>query len=541
MPTSTRARASAAGWLIAALVLVAAGWVAFAQPPETAEARVYVEGVVGRIDRINPLFAARGSPDADLATLVFAGLTRPGRDGLPEPDLAERWEITPDALTYTFTLREGLFWHDGAPVTAEDVAFTVRTVQAEDFRGPPELAAAWAGVTTAVVDERTVIFRLPARASSFLARAALGIVPRHLLEGLSANELFEAPFNRRPVGSGPFILEAVDGEGARLAPNPSYDRGPPRLAGIELRTYVDERALATALASGEVDAAMLPDAPSTELRAAVDARTDLEATLWPLSGYDVLYLNTQRDPFGDARVREAIARALDPTAINHDVYGGRGVPASTPISSFSWAWPPMIDPGVLGPMPDLAASLLDAAGWERVGDGVRVRDGTRLAVELATNADPGREAAAAVIASQLAQAGIEVSVEILPSAPLLGQRLEPRDFDMALFGWDEGIDPDPYGAWHTSQLVLPGRNFAGLTDPELDALLEVARGTLDLEERIDLYARFRTRFLALTPSVVLRFPALEYVQPAALVTTEPRLLVTPAARLLDARNWRYVE
>ncbi|MEZ4504033.1 MAG: peptide ABC transporter substrate-binding protein [Dehalococcoidia bacterium] len=536
-----RARASAIGWLLGALALVAAGWLAFAQPRDTAEARTYTEGVIGRIDRINPLFAERGTPDADLATLVFAGLTRPGRDGLPEPDLAERWEITPDALTYTFTLREGLFWHDGEPLTAQDVAFTVQAVQDEGFRGPADLAAAWTGVTTLVVDDRTVIFRLPARAASFLARAELGIVPRHLLEGLSPDELHEAAFNLRPVGSGPFRLDAVDATSARLSPNPSYYRGPPRLAGIELRTYLDEGALARALASGEIDATLLPDAPSLELSTAVAQRTDLQTSGWPLSGYDVLYLNTQRAPFEDVRVRNAVARALSPTMIEDDVYGGRGISSATPISPASWAWPQMGEPGTLGPKLAVASSLLEEAGWERAGQNVRVRDGTRLVVELATNPDPGREATARLIASQLAQAGIEVQVEVMPSAQLLGQRLEPRDFDMVLFGWDEGIDPDPYGAWHTSQLVPPGRNFSGITDPEIDALLEAARGTLDRLERTDLYGRFRVRFLELMPAVVLRFPSLDYVQPAALEVGEGRLLVTPAARLLDARDWRYVE
>ena len=522
-------------------MLIGAGWLVLVRPSPSAEARTYVEGVVGRFERISPLLARPSSPDADLVALLFGGLTRLGPDGTPQPDLAERWEVTPDALTYTFHLRAQVFWHDGEPVTAHDVAFTVAMAQTEGFRGPPALAAAWSGVTTLVVDDRTIVMRLPSPNSAFLARASLGIVPRHLLEGLSPEQLLSASFNLEPVGSGPFQLEALSLDRARLVANPSYQRGPPGLAAIELRVFGDEARLAAALARGDVDAALLPDSPAPLLAAALGERDDLEAGRWSVSGYDVLYLNNQRAPLDDARVRGALPFALDLSAIQEAVYGGRGILAEGPIPPTSWAWPQLAEPGARARDLEAAAALLDEAGWSRVGDATRTRGGTRLTLELATNADPAREAMAALVAAQLADVGIDVAVVTMPSVQLLSQRLEPRDYELAIFGWDVGLDPDPYGAWHTSQLVPPGRNFAGFTDPEADALLEAARATLDTAERMEFYGRFTQRFLQLTPAVVLRFPAREYAQPRALRVQERGLLVTPAARFGGAFEWRYVE
>jgi peptide/nickel transport system substrate-binding protein len=538
---SARVRAASLAWLIAALVLLGAGWIAFARPSPSAEVRTYVEGVVGRLERINPLFARPGTADADLVALLFSGLTRLGPDGTPLPDLAESWEITPDALTYTFHLRAQVFWHDGEPLTAGDVAFTVTMAAAEGLGGPPELAAGWSGITTMVVDDQTIVMRLPAPSATFLARASLGIVPRHLLEGLAPEQLARASFNLEPVGTGPFFLETASLDRAILVANPSYHRGPPGLAAIELRLFADETARARAIARREIDAALLPDAPHAELGGALREREDLTARVRPVSGYDVLYLNNQRAPLDRVRVRRAIALALDRAAITDEVFGGRGQLSLAPVPPTSWAAAIQEPDHPVTPAPERVAALLDEAGWPRVGDAVRTRDGQPLALELVTNSGAAREAMAAAVSAQLAAVGIDVEVVTMPSAQLLSQRLDPRDYELAIFGWDAGLDPDPYGAWHTSQLAPPGRNFAGFTDPEADALLEAGRATLDTNERVTLYARFSQRFADLTPAVVLRFPAREYAQPVALAGVGTGLLVTPAARFAGVFDWRYVE
>ena len=206
-------------------------------PPQES---VYVEGVVGAWQRINPLFAAENPVDQDLSRLVFAGLLRAGEDGRLLPDLAPLPEVGEDGRTYTFRLHPELRWHDGAPVRSLDVAFTISHILAPDFQGDPRLREAWTGVEVRTPDLRTVVLRLPATSPSFLARfATVGILPEHLLQGLDGAGLFDAPFNASPVGAGPYRLDSVTSIEATLRAYPRYHLGRPQIDVITVRFLQD--------------------------------------------------------------------------------------------------------------------------------------------------------------------------------------------------------------------------------------------------------------------------------------------------------------
>ncbi len=522
------------GWLAGGLTALAAGWYLLGASLAAAPGQNYVEGVVGEPKRINPLYAGLNEVDADLSALLFNGLTRITGDGTPRADLAERWEITPDGLSYTFHLRPEVFWHDGQRLDARDVAFTIEQVQAAGFRGAPALAAAWSGVMVTVAGPLTLTIRLPAPSASFLTRTALGVLPEHLLAGLDPAELFEAPFNRAPVGTGPYRLVTLDRRMAVLERNTSYGPAVPALPGFELRFFGDRRALNAALLAGELDGALLSEAPATAEREALEARTDLATTAFLSSGYTLLYMNNQRDPLNDPRLRRAIAAAIDTTALLTAVMGGSGLAGDGPIVPGSWAYAPGD-----WPSPDEANDLFEAAAWLRTGEGVRVRAGRPLSLQLVTNTSAVREALTEAVAERLRAHGVEVAVTAMPAAALLATRIEPRDYELMIFGWETDIDPDPYGAWHTSQILLPGRNVAGYHDALADALMEAARTTLDIGERLDLYARFTGRFAETAPAVVLHYPARMYVHSAALRGLSPGLLFEPASRFRDVHLWRF--
>ena len=535
MDRASRSRLIYLGLLVAGSVALAAGWYAFGAVDAPRGPDRYVEGVVAEPRRINPLFSRLNTVDADIAALLFSGLTSAGPDGAPLPDLAERWDVTPDGLTYTFSLRSGLSWHDGRPLTARDVAFTIEQVQAPGFQGPSALATQWASVTVIVADDRTLIFHLAAPSASFLSRTALGVLPQHLLGGLTVGELLAAPFNTAPVGSGPYRLVELTSRHALLERNPSYHLGAPQLDEIELRFYRDAPSLTAALASGEVDGALFGERPTEAERAAFASRPDLASHDLPLASYTVLYLNNQRVPLNDGRLRRAIAAAIDREALLGAAPGARGLAGDGPIVPGSWAYSPGDWPNVAD-----ADGLFTLAGWLPGEDGVRQRDGEPLRLELATNADPARIELAELVAAQLGAAGVDVTVVAFPAAQLLSARLQPRSYELAIFGWETEPDPDPYGAWHTSQISLSGRNIAGYHDPETDALLEAARLTLDIAERTDLYARFSQRFQEAAPAVVLQYPARAYVYPTNLAGVTDGLLFEPASRFRDVHRWHFV-
>ena len=529
MERSRRSRLLYVPLLVGGLVLLTAGWF-FLGSRAASGGGSYVEGAVGRPQHPTPLFQRDNAVDGDLASLVFSGLTRIDTDGTPQPDLAERWEVTPDGLTYTFHLRANIAWHDGEPLTSQDAAFTVASVQAPGFQGSSTLAARWANVIVILPDERTVVYRLPQPSAAFLTVASLGLVPLHLLDGIGAAELINAAANRSTVGSGPFRLTTLDESHAVLEPNPTFYLGAPRLDRIELRFYVDVAALARALSTKQVSAALLDETPSEDVLRAVLHRDDLHSTPLVEGAYDILYMNNQRDPLTDTGLRRALAASIDRQALipsDSPALAGDG-----PIVPGSWAY----TPGNWS-SPAQAQGLFAAAGWRHNASGVLERDNKRLTLELLTNDAPRRSALANAIAGQLRTQGVEVTVRTLSTSELLRDRINPRNYDLLLFGWQTDIDPDPYGGWHTSQIASGGRNVAGFHDDTADKLLQDARRTLDTSERRDLYKQFLTRFVDLAPSVVIAYPRRVYVQPSTLQGATPTVLFDAASRFHGAYRW----
>ena len=493
----------------------------------------YVEAVIGPPVRVHPLARHVNDAEDDLAALVFSGLMRIGPDGKPMPDLARSWEVTADTLTYTFHLRTGLAWHDGAPFSAADVQFTIERIQAPDFDGAPGLAAAWSGVQVFVADPATVLIRTPEPAADLLARAAIGLLPAHLEAEMAAGSGFDiAPFDRRPVGTGPFRLHSLDDRHALLERHAGFALDAPAIATVELRFVQDADAQVAALRAREADAALLGERVAAGEAAMLQRRLDLTETPLTRNGYTALYMNNVSAPLNETTLRRALAASIDRAAVL--AAGGiRGTPDEDVIPPGSW----LIETPDAEPAADIEA-LWDASAWERDGNGNRARDGVALSLELVTNADLAREAMAQAIATQLDERGVEVAVVTMPASRVIADRLQTGAFQLALFGWDAPADPDPYPGWHTSQSGGTGGNVAGFNDPEADALMEAARTTLDVGERRRLYALFDARFAEQAPALVIGYPARAYVHPRHLEGAEFGLLVSSGSRFSDVFRWK---
>lgn len=513
-------------------------------PPPTAVATppgqsVYVEGVVGALQRVNPLFAADNPVDQDLSRLVFAGLLRVGEDGRLLPDLAPLPDISEDGRTHTFRLHPELRWHDGAPVRSLDVAFTIEQIVAPDFRGDPHLREAWTGVEVRTPDLRTVIIRLPVANASFLARfATVGILPEHLLQGLDGAGLFDAPFNARPVGAGPYRLESVNHLEAVLSANPRYHLGRPHIDVFTVRFLSDFAAVTHALERGEIDGVFLRQ-PLTRDQldelAAIEgfAHQDLQRAVSL-----VFYLNNgQAAYFRDPRVRSAVSLALDRGALVEAALLGLATASSSAIPPGTWAYDPSLDnpPGD----PEAAVALLAEAGWHKSPTtGVLVRQGNEFRLTIRTDNDPRHLALAREVASQLEPIGIRANVASTSFTVLSRDFIAPRTFDAALAGWDQGADPDPYLAWHSSQAAHPGGNVAGYGGIIIDALLERGRTTTNPLVRLDSYQQFQELWQRESPSVILAYPHIRYVRSTTVSSPPFGVLFTPADRFLNVHLWR---
>lgn len=502
-----------------------------------SEEKVYTEGVAGTWQRINPIFATENQVDADLSRLVFAGLVRVGPDGQILPDMAELPQVSEGGRTYTFRLRDGLEWHDGRPVTSQDVRFTIERITDPEFRGSPELAQAWASVEVIVPDLRTIVFRLPQPSAPFLARwATIGIIPSHGFRDTTAAGIFDAPFNAAPIGSGPFRLESLNSREARLVANPRYHLGRPAIDVIRFRFFSDYPTALRDLQDGAIDGLLVRDdltaAQIDELREA----SHLDIETWQRAAFVALYLNNEQALFADEHVRRAVSLALDRSALVTEQLLGLATASASPIAPGTWAYNADYDD--ISPNIEEARRLLAEAGWEpHPTTGILVRQGSEFRFTIRTDNDPARTALATAIAHQLEALGIKVNVASTPFSVLRRDFLEQRRYDAAVVGWDQGADPDPYDGWHSSQAGSGGVNIANFADVVADSLIAQGRTSTDQAVRIEAYRQFQEIWQQQVPSAVIAYPHVIYAHTTRLHNSDRGVLFTPADRFFDIHLW----
>lgn len=446
----------------------------------------------------------------DLIALLFDGLVRIGADGLIEPALAAAYQVDASGTIYHFHLRQDVTWHDGRPFTADDVVFTLRTLQIADRPGEPAIAAAWQDVLVDRIDEHTVRITLTAPYAPFLSIARVPIVPAHVFSGLPLSEWASAPLAPRLIGTGPYRLVELREDRALLEANLRYFGGRPYIERFELRFVAAPEAAFAALVRGEVTAF---GARVTGTGPLSDLPSHLREMLIPLDEYTILSFNLRRKPLDTLLLRRALAHGLNKDALIEQALDGLAVPLDTPILPGWWAYNP--DVRWYDPDPATADRMLTELGYELGRDGVRLRDGRPLAFELLVDSEPKRRAVAAEIARQWGALGVQITVTEL-DGQALQERLRNHDFDMALHTWTRlGPDPDPFALWHSSQ-AANGLNYAGLQDQKLDDLLAGGRRESELAARSAEYAAFQKRWVELAPSITLYQPLYRFAAAASL-------------------------
>lgn len=514
------------------------------------DAATLVEGVVGRATSVNPV-EPRNEADLDLLALVFSGLTRSFPDGSIGPDLAESWTISSDGKVYTFTLRAGASWQDGSAVTADDVVFTVLTIQDPDYQGP--LRASWRSVTVEKIDTRTVRFTLAQPVGAFLQATTLPILPAHLLVGVPVAQLPDAVFNRQPVGSGPYRLARLDFDQAQLelvaaatpTPAPS-DAGVPVGTGgpiqrILVRFFPDGESLAAAYRSGFVDTAagLLPQ--QVRELSSMPGTTVLR---YPSTRLTTLVPNVRSGHpiFASADVRRGLLRALDRETIVTGILGGAAQRADSPISPESWAYD-AASTKVYEYDPAAAGKDLAAAGWKHGPLGWTTKAGkpatfTLVTIDAAT--DPQGNALAHAIAGQWQALGVTADVIEYDADGFVGQ-LVRGNFDVALLDVNMGLDPDVFPLLTSSQAVEGGSNVGGYQSGALDKLLAAARSGSDRAAREKAFAALQAALTRDVPLMPIAFTDDLYLVGARLHGPGQRLVADRSGRFWDVLTWRLAD
>ena len=528
--------------------------------------RPYREGVLGHPESISPL-TARSQADRDLVALLFAGLVRNGPNGSVVPDLASRWSTSDDGRTWTFELREDASWHDGQPVTAADVAFTIHTLQDPDYAGPR--STSWSGVTVRAIGERTVRFTLDTPIGGFLQAATQPIAPAHLLADVPVTSLPDHSFGERPVGSGPFALQSRERELVVLRPPEPPGDGSPMVApsadptdslatiaptsrpemphsyldGIEFHYYEDGDALAADYASGRLDAVSGVDpAVAAEIAEPGDSRL----LRYPGSTLTAVLFNLRpgHPAFASSAARIGLLRAIDREALIDEAYGGSGIRADSLIPTSSPLFSGKASPPVEYNLED-AGKALRKAGWKLVDGQWRLRGAKEpLTMELLSPdqaSNPAAFAAAAAVARDWNAFGISVNHTALPPAEFVGERLMQREFDVAVGDIAIGLDPDLYPLLASSQTLSGGSNVVGVQDPTLDRLLATARAPGTEADRREAYTKLQEHLTQAKYVLPLAFADETTVVHEVVAGPVVRQVSDPSDRFWDVLTWRLAD
>jgi peptide/nickel transport system substrate-binding protein len=500
---------------------------------------ILAEGVVGAPQRLNPLLSDANPVEADLADLLFEGLTRYDHDGRLQPATAERWTVSEDGLTIAFTLRENALWHDGQPIRAADVQFTYGLLQQETFPAPAGLRLLWQAVSIEVVDERTINFRLPQPYAPFLEATTRGLLPAHLLADIPPAELADHPFNFAPVGSGPFMV--ADGDSWRrngrltLAPNPAYWPSEISPDGLALQFFPDYATLLAALRNGDLQA--VNNIPAAAVAEAA-MLPELRLVTSPAPRYTQLFFNLVGDSLTRPQaVRQALIYGLDRLLLREKALQGQGLPLEGPYLANSWGYN-SADLTVYAPDLATAASLLDGAGWPLVeGNLTRRREETDLRLRLIFVAEPIARALAEEMARQWAEIGVGVNLTPL-SPPAFREALAAREFDLALAEIDPPGDPDLYDFW-SQEAIIRGQNYAGWNNRRASEALEAARQLYELDERRAYYNAFLRFYDNDLPALTLYQHVYTYGVSTAVHDADIGLTLAPRDRYQTLAGWRW--
>jgi peptide/nickel transport system substrate-binding protein len=473
---------------------------------------VFTVGLVNDYDSLNPLVGVE-VPDYEVWNLQYATLTDKAADDFATiPGLAESWEASDDGLTYTYTLREGLEWSDGTPLTAADIAFTVNRAREEAWLNYESVVA---NLTAEAPDERTVVIttKVP---DPKLPTMDVYILPEHIW-----GELDEAAITKADgtdgVGSGPFTLsEAERGQFWTLEANPGFwgwEGEEPPIDEVVFRLFSNGDAMVAALESGEIDAAHDIPSESFERLSTTDGIVALEGEQ---GGFSEISVNGGRPEdkrvegignghpaLSDIEFRKAIAHAIDRQTLIDRVNAGLGRPGVTMSPSASPEWIPDIPEEEQFTF-DLegANEILEAAGYTDANDnGIREYEGDDITLDYYILSDSQTAAAnSEFITGWLEEIGIGTSVKVVNGSRLT-EIIGKGDYDLFQWGWTPFVDPDPMLSYFTCDQLSSDPddptnyyNDANWCDPSYDADYKAQNQELDREKRIEIVHRMLRTF-----------------------------------------------
>ncbi len=496
------------------------------------------EGITGIPRFINPILAISDA-DKDLTVLLYSGLLSVKSDGSYTPNLAQDYSISEDGRTYVFTLKNDLTFHDGTPLTTEDVAFTIAMAQDPLLKSPRQ--ASWGGVQTNIISPTDISFTLDQAYEPFIENFTLGILPKHIWKNVTAEQFQFSQFNITPTGSGPYKIDSVQYNSSglptqySLIPFKQYALGTPYISHLMINLYQSEETLMKDFSDKKIDSI---NSISTENLNTLDLD---ESTLYTTSLPRVFGLFFNQDEstiFLEKEVRKALNLAIDKKTIVESIFNNNAQVTHGPI--------PFNNQSLINSSTEEARELLTEAGWKKneetnIYEKETKKEGTyRLVFSISTSNTPELVQVAEAMKQQWADFGADVSIKIFETNDLNQNIIRPRNYETLLFGEVVGRNTDLYPFWHSSGRVDPGLNIALYTNITVDKLLEDARIAFNTTKKQELLVSINEEIQKDIPAVFIYSPYFTYVLPNKIQDAQINNVVLPSDRFSEIHTW-YIE
>lgn len=435
--------------------------------------------------------------------VLFSGLTQPGKDLAPAPDLATKWETSDDELEWTFYLRDDVLWHDGEKFTAEDVAYTFNEIVLNKELGANNSSYFQKVKEVQVVDDFTVKFIMESAVAALPAYLSFNteIIPKHIFEGKDPWEL--TSFNKEnPVGTGAFKLKSyTSGQSVILERNEDFYGEQALLDEVEYKVLSDVNTHVAQILSGELSIFALDDLASIDR---INQSDSVSVYGRETPRFFWLIVNHELEKYQDKRVKQAILHAIDRQNIIDTVLKGYGTIADAGIA-------PALGEYYTDDVkryeydPERAKELLAEAGWtDTDGDGIVDKDGEPFTIDFEVGIQGDLEAVSQMVQQYLVKVGLDVKLNVMEWNAMIQDVVVNRDYEMSLNWWRYPADPDLSAYMHSDN--VKGNNIPHYKNPELDKLLDEGAQTSDVEKRKEIYIEAQKLMAEELPYIFLWYP-----------------------------------
>jgi peptide/nickel transport system substrate-binding protein len=487
------------------------------------------EGLIGVPRFINPVIAI-SETDRDLSTLIYSGLIKINSEGEVVHDLADSMIISEDGLTYDIKIKDTAYFHDGKPVTVDDLIFTIEKTQDPAIKSPKR--PNWDGIMVEKINDKEISFTLKQAYTPFIYNLTLGILPKHIWNEISSDEFAFSKYNLEPIGSGPFEVDSVrkDSDGIikkfSLKSFNKYTLGEPYIDRMLFTFYKNEEDLVQAINKNNINSAH----SISPLKIDKVANENIITNTSSFSRTFALYLNkSNSEVLSNINVRKVLNLVSPQKEIIDSVLMGYAKPTNSPIPKYDFVAP--------NPDTESAKNILEKDGWIKNDKGVYEKSGKTLKFSISTANVDELINVTELLAKKYREFGFEIDVKIFEPNDLTLNVIRPRNFESIFFGQVINKDLDLYGFWHSSQRNDPGLNISGFTNIEADKELEKIRGVLDSEERNRSLQIFEKEVINEIPAIFLYSPDFLYITPSKLRSEIPQSIVTSSDRFTDIEKW----